>query len=176
MPNDLNDSILQASLEGLEWRREQLEEHIRSVRSMLAGTDPGRRGPGRPRKTESEPVTDQASAPRKRQGMSAAGRRKIAEAQRKRWAAKRGETAAPATKKAITKRGISAAGRKRLAEAMRQRWALKRTAAQAKAAKKTAGGRKNAAGAKKVTAKRADGKRAPRHGGPGAVDLAEVPL
>jgi hypothetical protein len=174
MPNDLNGSILQAALEGLERRREQIEEDIRSVRSMLGGTEPARRGPGRPQKTEAEPVTEQASAPQKRRGMSAAGRRAIAQAQRKRWAAKRSENQTPA-KWAISKRRFSPAVRKRLAEAMRQRWALKRTAAQAKAAKKTAG-QKKTAGPKKATTKRAGAKRAPRHGGPGAVDLSEVPF
>jgi hypothetical protein len=65
--------------------------------------------------------------------MSAAGRRAIAEAQRKRWAAKRAEQSTRAT---ATKRRLTPAGRKRLAEAMKKRWAAKRTAAQAKAAKK----------------------------------------
>jgi hypothetical protein len=70
-----------------------------------------------------------------RRTMSAEGRKRIAEAQRKRWAATK-KTGGPkaATKKHGGKRGITAAGRKRLAEAMRQRWAAKRAGKSGKAA------------------------------------------
>jgi hypothetical protein len=146
MPDALNDpSIFRAALEGLERRREQLEEHIRSVRSMLRGIS----GAGsRPRGSTADTASagEAVPAPQKRRRMSAAGRRAIAEAQRKRWAAKRGGATATASRKATKKRNFSAAARKRLAEAMRQRWAVKRTAAQAAARKKSA---------KKATKKRA---------------------
>lgn len=62
-------------------------------------------------------------------GMIPEGRRRLALAMKRRWAAKR--TGAQA-KKATKKRGLTAAGRRKLAEAMRRRWATKRTAAQAK--------------------------------------------
>ena len=51
---------------------------LQSARSLLVGTASGKRR-GRPRTSES------AAAPKKRT-MSAAGRKRIAEAQRKRWA------------------------------------------------------------------------------------------
>jgi hypothetical protein len=62
--------------------------------------------------------------------MSAAGRRKIATAQRARWAKLKAKQHAKQTKKA--KRGMSAAARKRIARAQRIRWA------KLKAAKKAA--------------------------------------
>jgi hypothetical protein len=78
-------------------------------------------------------------------GMTPEGRRRLALAMKRRWAAKRiGKQAKKATatkatakkaagKKATAKKaGLSAAGRQKLAEAMKRRWAAKRTAAQAK--------------------------------------------
>ena len=63
--------------------------------------------------------------------MSASARRRIAEAQRKRWAAVRKAKAAP-TK---PKHKLSAAGRKAIIDATKKRWAAIR-AAKAKAARK----------------------------------------
>ena len=68
-------------------------------------------------------------------GMTPEGRRRLALAMKRRWAAKRtGKQAKKATAKKATakKAGLSAAGRQKLAEAMKRRWAAKRTAAQAK--------------------------------------------
>lgn len=89
-------------------------------------------------------VEDQGPKPVKRQ-MSAAGRRRIIEATKKRWAAKRAADAAeaktskaspkaPTAKVSATKRkpNLSPEGRQRLADAMKQRWAVKRSATQAK--------------------------------------------
>ena len=63
----------------------------------------------------------------KKGGMSAAGRARIAEAQRKRWA----KIHAKGTKSKPAKRKMSAAGRAKIAAAARARWA------KAKAAGKT---------------------------------------
>jgi hypothetical protein len=73
-------------------------------------------------------------------GMTPEGRRRLALAMKRRWAAKRtGKQAKQATAKKATakkatakKAGLSAAGRQKLAEAMKRRWAAKRTADQAK--------------------------------------------
>ena len=66
--------------------------------------------------------------------MSAAGRKAIAEAQRKRWAAQKTETkATPAPKK--TKRKLSAAGRAAIVAALKKRWAMKKAAAKKPEAK-----------------------------------------
>ena len=64
--------------------------------------------------------------------MSAAARKRIAKAQRKRWAAAKKEsgiadkTAKPEAK---PKRKLTAEGRKRISEATKKRWALVRAAA-----------------------------------------------
>jgi len=69
--------------------------------------------------------------------LPAAARRKMAEAQRRRWAKVKGrEITAPAA--APKKRKISAAGRKAIAEATRKRWAEYRAAKAAKPAKRVA--------------------------------------
>jgi hypothetical protein len=104
MPNvNLDASILQAALDGLERRREQLEEQIRVVRGLLPVDGAGsQRGPGRPRKTRAESAADsaaeQAPAPKKRR-FSAAVRKRLAQAMRQRWAAKRTAAQAKAAKK-----------------------------------------------------------------------------
>lgn len=66
--------------------------------------------------------TDGTAAPRKRRKMSAAGRRKIAAAQKARWAKVKGrKSAAKPVKKA--RRKMSAAARAKIAAAARARWA-----------------------------------------------------
>ena len=68
-----------------------------------------------------------AVAPKKR-GMSAAGRKAIAEAQRKRWAA--AKTEAPKTvKRAKKRRVLSAAGKAAIVAALKKRWAAKKAVA-----------------------------------------------
>ena len=75
--------------------------------------------------------------------MTAAGRKRVAEAQRKRWAAKKAAATVPdssAQKAAPRKVRFTPEGRLRLAEAMKRRWAIKRAASAVKKAT-----RKNAA-------------------------------
>ena len=64
-------TVLEAALEGLELQRQRIEEQVRQVRALL--------GKGRP----SAASTD--AAPRKRT-LSPAARKRIAAAQKKRWA------------------------------------------------------------------------------------------
>ncbi len=119
----LNDpAVLQAALEGLERQRERTEEHIAELRRHFGKATP-------------------KGAPRKRRTMSATARKRIAQAQKKRWAeyrkgtkAKEAETPALAAKPARKKRRISAAGRKRIIEATKRRWAEYRRAQRAKEA------------------------------------------
>src|SRR5690348_11935342 len=70
------------------------------------------------------------SAPARKGGMTPEGRRRLALAMKRRWAAKR--TGAQAKKATAKKTGLSGAGRRKLAEAMKRRWAAKRSVAQAK--------------------------------------------
>jgi hypothetical protein len=67
--------------------------------------------------------------------MSAAARKRIADAQRKRWAAMRERSGQPTTVEGARPKGrISAAGKKAIIEATRKRWAAYRQQARAKKA------------------------------------------
>jgi hypothetical protein len=80
-----NHEILEAALQGLEAQKNKLDEQIAQVRSML-----GRRA-GRPAKVASTSNEQERSAPvkgsRKKRVLSAEARKRIAVAQKKRWAA-----------------------------------------------------------------------------------------
>ena len=106
----LNPEIINAAIEGFESQKARIDSQINELRAMLNGRQP-----------------TAAAAPQttKRSTMSAAGRKRIAEAQRKRWAAAKGasESAAPATK---PKRKLSAAGRAAIVAALKKRWAERR--------------------------------------------------
>lgn len=75
--------ILEAALQGLESQRQKLDEQIAQVRSLL-----GRRV-GRPPKSNGESATPAAEASRSKRTLSDEARRRIAAAQKKRWAAYR---------------------------------------------------------------------------------------
>jgi hypothetical protein len=114
MPPKLTDEIIDAAIEGFEAQKRRLDDQISELRAMRSGS----------------PV---ASTPAKqpRRQMSAAGRKAIAEAQRKRWAAQKGGAekgpeAKPAKK---AKRKLSAEGRANIVAALKKRWAAKKAAA-----------------------------------------------
>jgi hypothetical protein len=79
-----NHEILEAALQGLEAQKNKLDEQIAQVRSML-----GRRA-GRPAKVAST-SSEESAAPvkgnRKKRVLSSEARKRIAVAQKKRWAA-----------------------------------------------------------------------------------------
>jgi hypothetical protein len=143
MPTKLTTEILAAAIEGFEAQKKNIDAQIAELRQTLSG------GPA------DTPATSEAPA-RKRKGFSAAVRRKMALAQKARWAKIRGESepSAPATTKAEkapkAKRRISAEGMKRIIAATKKRWRL------AKAAKAVSAAAKKAVPvAKKVTVKKA---------------------
>ena len=75
-----------------------------------------------------------AVAPKRRGGITPAGRRRLAAAMKARWAARKAKSAPlPRTAAATAPKkrggGLTAAGRKRLSEAMKKRWAERRKAA-----------------------------------------------
>jgi peptidoglycan hydrolase CwlO-like protein len=79
-----NKEILEAALQGLEAQRTKLDEQIAHVRSLM-----GRRA-GRPPKGEpavSEPTKHASASSRKKRVLSPEARKRIAAAQKKRWAA-----------------------------------------------------------------------------------------
>jgi len=113
-------------------------------------------------------ATTPEATPRKLRRFSAATRRTMKDAQQRRWAKIRGESAPPSQARPEppkAKRRLSAAGRKAIQEAERKRWAKKsaeaaparmkgvvKNAAPARAAKKSAPVKK--AAVKKATAKK----------------------
>ena len=123
MPAKLNNEVLAAALAGFEVQRKRLDAQISELRQLMTG---GRVEPA----ATPEPMG-------KRRKMSAAARERIADAQRKRWAAVKkqsGPSPQEAKKTQKPKRRLSAEGRRRIIEATKKRWAAVR-AAQAKAAK-----------------------------------------
>jgi hypothetical protein len=113
MANSLNEVIKK-----LEQQRIGIERALAALRDI--------EGPGL---ETTAPAA--ASAPRGRRkakrkgGMTPEGRRRLSEALKARWAAKKaGSAAAPA--KVKRKGGMTPAGRKRLSEALKARWAAKR--------------------------------------------------
>lgn len=110
----LTNEIITAAIRGFEEQKREIDEQITGLRSMLSdGTAQSRDG---------------GSASRFRRKMSAAGRRAIAEAQRKRWAAK---AAASPEAPPKPKRKLSAAGRAAIVAAAKKRWAGRKAAAKA---------------------------------------------
>ena len=96
----LNPTILNAALQGLELEKQRLEASIAEVRALLGGRAAA--------SVKSTPTAQSQGQPKKRV-FSAATRKKMAEAQRRRWASARKaaepvKKAAPkATKKAAKK-------------------------------------------------------------------------
>jgi peptidoglycan hydrolase CwlO-like protein len=80
-----NREILEAALQGLEAQRQKLEEQISQVRGMM-----GQRTAARPAKGSAAESSSQAasssSRQRKRRVLSPEARKRIAAAQKKRWA------------------------------------------------------------------------------------------
>ena len=106
--------LLQAALAGYQHQHVILGERIAEITRELGGR--GRH-------------LDAAGGAKPKRTMSAAARRRIGAAQRKRWAAVKGATGTPAKKAARkAKRHMSAEGRERIAEATRKRWEAYRAA------------------------------------------------
>jgi hypothetical protein len=117
MANSLNEVIRK-----LEQQRAGIERALAALRE-IEGT------PAPTSATESAPTG--ARRGRRKSRMTPEGRRRLSEALKARWAAKRaGTTAAPA--KAKRKGGMTPEGRKRLSEALKKRWAAKRATAKRK--------------------------------------------
>lgn len=119
----LNRSIIEAAILGFEFQKKDLDIKIAELKTMLDGGSAA---------TTAMPEATIG----KRKKFSAASRRKMALAQKARWAKIKGESepAVPATPKAKkAKRKLSAEGRANIVKALKKRWAAKK-----KAAKKTA--------------------------------------
>jgi hypothetical protein len=131
MPTKLTSDIIAAAIEGFESQKQRIDGQIAELRQMLDG------GPTKPVATPEVPA-------RKRKKLSASTRRRMKEAQQRRWAASKGESEAPpqaTTEVPKPKRKLSEAGRKAISVATKKRWAAvraKREKPKPAAAKKTA--------------------------------------
>ena len=134
----LTPEILTAAIAGFEQQKLRIDAQIAELRAMLLG--------GR-----TEPATTLEVPKSKRRKMSAAARKRIGDAQRKRWAESKGTSqlsSASGTPK--PKRKLSAAGKRAIAAASKKRWAEFHAA---KAVAKPAVAKKRTA--KKTTVKKA---------------------
>ena len=112
MPKTLTPEIALAAIAGLELQKTQIDSQIAELRNVLDGG----------RLTSSAAMPSDTSKG-KRKKFSLASRKKMAAAQRARYAKLRGES--EPTEAAITKpkkRKMSAAGRKAISGAAKKRW------------------------------------------------------
>jgi hypothetical protein len=116
MPTKLTGEIIAAAIEGFESKKAQIDAQIAELRRTLSGRPAGT-------------ALTLVPAGRGRRGISAEGRARIAEAQRKRWAETKKAGGAAAPKTAKPKRKLSAAGRRAIVAALKKRWAAKRAGA-----------------------------------------------
>lgn len=129
----LTAEIITAAIEGFESQKRRIDGQIAELRALLAGA---------PAKFAAMP-----EAPtRKRRKFSAAARKRMKEAQQRRWAKIKGasEPSAPATAEpAKAKRKLSKAGKEAIVAALKKRWAAKKAeAAKLKPAAKKAAAKK----------------------------------
>jgi hypothetical protein len=80
MPTKIDRTILESALIGIEAQKQRLDEKAAEIRQMLDGNQPG------------STAAISEAAPRKRRPLSAAARKRIALAQKARWAKVRGES------------------------------------------------------------------------------------
>ena len=159
MPTKLTPEIIKAAIGGFEQQKLHIDTQIAELRSLLTGGS-------------SEPAASPEVPTGKRRKFSAAARKRMKEAQQRRWAKIRGESATPAPATSKPKRKLSKARKAalvaNLAKARAARAAKRADAAKAeravnkkaatkraatkKTAKKAAPVKKAAARAKKVTA------------------------
>jgi hypothetical protein len=99
--------------------------------------------------TATTPAAKAAPKQAKKRGLTPAGRRRLSEKMKARWAARRKQVVKPAAKKTSGRRTVSTASRKKMAEAQRKRWAAQKKAAARKPAKKVAAGKALAKKAKR---------------------------
>jgi len=110
--------VLEAALIGFQHLRDQVEQKIAALRSQIGSPAASKQALSHKAAAESAP---------KKRTMSAAARKRIALAQKKRWAAYKAEHGA-ASAPVKAKRVLSAAGRARIIAATKKRWAAFRKA------------------------------------------------
>src|ERR1035437_8036761 len=98
LTHKLTAEIINAAVEGFEQQKLRIDAQIAELRAMLTGTP-------------TEPATPAASKGKRRK-MSAAARKRIGDAQRKRWAASKKQSSPVVPEAPKPKRKLSAAGKK----------------------------------------------------------------
>jgi hypothetical protein len=102
--------VLAAAIEGYQQQKTRIDAQIAELRAILPGGS-----------TEQAGTSETLKG--KRRKMSAAGRARMAEAQRKRWAESKGHSASPSEKGTPKpKRKMSAAGKAAIVAATKKRW------------------------------------------------------
>jgi len=106
----LTNEIISAAILGFEGQKRQIDDQIAELRAMLSGV---------PAETAATP---EDGIPGKRKKFSASSRRKMAAAQKARWAKLKGEAPTPeataSTPAATKRRKMSASARKAIGEAV----------------------------------------------------------
>lgn len=117
----LTTTIIEAAIYGFEEQKKSIDAQIAELRAMMTGAP------------KPAPLAKEASTKQKKRKFSAEAKKRMREAQRKRWAKIKGATPTAATGTAAktpkTKRKLTAAGRKAISAAMKKRWAAKKAAA-----------------------------------------------
>jgi hypothetical protein len=119
MPQKISTELLTAAIEGFEEKKRRLDSKINELRAILSGS---------PAKATATPEARTGT----RKKFSAASRRKMAMAQKARWAKIKGESkpSAPAAPEAAKpKRKLSKVGRANIVAALKKRWAAMKKAA-----------------------------------------------
>jgi hypothetical protein len=121
--------LLEMALVGYEERKRRLDQTIAEIRSQLGNRGTGKRGAS---------ATKVETPVGRKRVLSPAARKRIAAAQKKRWAAFKREKAAKQQQKPEVerkseeprpRRTMSAAARKNIGDAARKRWAARRKTA-----------------------------------------------
>ena len=107
---------IQSLLSELKAGRNRIDQAISALEGRSSSASPRRGRP--PKAKQSGPASGN-----KRRSMSAAARKRISEAMKKRWAARKGKASSGKRKP------MSPAARKRLSEMMKKRWQQKKTRA-----------------------------------------------
>jgi hypothetical protein len=110
----LTPEVIAAAIEGFEAQKQRLDSQISELRAMLNGAQP-------------KAVTAPQRGTRRK--VSAAARKRMAEGQRKRWAAAKGASEPAVAQPTKRKRRLSAAGRAAIVAALKKRWAVRRALA-----------------------------------------------
>jgi len=116
MKQKLTPEIISAAIAGFEAQKSQIDSQISDLRSMLNGQRIG-------------PAVTHAETGNGKRRFSLASRRKMAAAQKARWAKIKQSSEPTKVVTAKPKRKMSASARRRIAAAQKKRWAIKKAAA-----------------------------------------------